>query len=105
MIEPHYKAWYKTYRWQQLRLRQLRADPLCAMCLPRCVPATICDHVEPHKGDEAKFWNGPFQSLCKQCHDSDKQRIEKGGKPRPRIGNDGWPETGGGLKSSEASRF
>jgi 5-methylcytosine-specific restriction protein A len=89
--EPPYKRWYKTARWQRLRAAQLYADPLCSMCKPRIVAATVCDHVEPHRGDETKFWNGPFQSLCKRHHDSDKQRIEKGGKPKPTIGNDGWP--------------
>jgi hypothetical protein len=24
------------------------------------MPATICDHVEPHHGDVNKFWLGPF---------------------------------------------
>lgn len=86
-----YDRWYKTARWQRLRAEQLRREPVCAMCLPRCVPASICDHVEPHRGDHDKFWSGPFQSLCKPCHDSVKQRIEKGGKPKPTIGVDGWP--------------
>lgn len=56
--------------------------------------ATICDHIEPHRGDMAKFWSGPFQSLCKPHHDVTKQSIEKGGagkKPRARTGVDGWP--------------
>jgi 5-methylcytosine-specific restriction protein A len=92
--EPAYKRWYKTARWQRLRLEQLRKEPYCAFCLPRIVPARICDHVQPHRGDEAKFWAGPFQSLCKPHHDSDKQRIEKGGKPKPNIGIDGWPIEG-----------
>lgn len=92
VAEPEYKRWYKTARWQKLRARQLYHHPLCVMCLPRPTPATVCDHAEPHRGDEVKFWAGPFQSLCKQHHDSDKQRIEKGGKARPRIGLDGWPE-------------
>ncbi|WP_269076433.1 hypothetical protein [Sphingobium cupriresistens] len=39
-----------------------------------------------------KFWAGPFQSLCKQHHDSDKQRMERGGKAKAGIGVDGWPE-------------
>lgn len=88
---PEYHKWYKTYRWQKTRLAQIRAKPFCEKCLPRVVPAKICDHVEPHKGDEQKFWNGPFQSLCKPCHDGLKQREEKGSLRRP-IGKDGWPE-------------
>lgn len=88
-----YRRWYKTQRWQRIRAQQLNAEPLCAYCLNigRTTAATVCDHVEPHKGDERLFWHGPFQSLCKQCHDSDKQRIEKGGKPKQVIGLDGWP--------------
>ena len=82
---------YNTARWQRLRLQQLRKEPLCAMCLPRYVPATVCDHVEPHRRDMEKFWSGPFQSLCAEHHNSDKQRIEKGGKPKVRIAADGWP--------------
>ena len=38
--------------------------------------ATVCDHIEPHKGDPVKFWSGPFQSLCKAHHDGRKQREE-----------------------------
>ncbi len=84
---------YNDVQWRKLRARQLRDEPLCRMCKARgkITPATICDHIEPHKGDIKKFWAGPFQSLCKTCHDSDKQRIEKGGKPKPFIGLDGWP--------------
>lgn len=92
MGEPEHKRWYKTAKWQRLRAEQLHAHPLCAMCKPKTVVASVCDHIEPHGGDEHKFWNGPFQSLCSTCHNSDKQRIEKGGKPRPRIGLNGWPE-------------
>ncbi len=93
MTEPAHKRWYKTSRWQRLRAQVLTANPLCAMCKAkgRYFPATVCDHVEPHRGDETKFWTGPFQGLCKACHDSDKQRIEKGGRARVEIGLDGWP--------------
>nr|WP_245581848.1 hypothetical protein [Phyllobacterium phragmitis] len=37
----------------------------------------VCDHVTPHRGDEELFWSGPFQTLCKPCHDRDKQRMER----------------------------
>ena len=48
------------------------------------------DHVEPHHGDVNKFWLGPFQSLCKECHDSTKKFVEKHGF-RLDIGLNGWP--------------
>lgn len=92
MTKPAHDRWYKTYRWQQVRKRQLDREPLCRICHPRLTIATICDHIEPHRGDVEKFWSGPFQSLCKPCHDSTKQREEGGSKPRQRIGADGWPE-------------
>lgn len=41
--------------------------------------ATVCDHIEPHKGDTTKFYAGPFQSLCASHHNSSKQREEKSG--------------------------
>lgn len=104
MPEPEHKRWYKTWRWQKLRERQLDAEPLCAMCWPRVTRATVCDHKEPHRGDEEKFWAGPFQSLCASCHNSDKQRIEKGGTPKPRIGVDGWPEVEVKNKRAEKLR-
>lgn len=65
----------------------------------RVTIATIADHIEPHRGDTAKFWDaGNLQGLCQPHHDSTKQSIEKGGegrKPKAMIGLDGWPtETG-----------
>jgi len=92
-----YRKWYKTYRWQQRRKRQLDANPLCANCLKhgRTTAATVADHIEPHKGDYEKFWNGPLQSLCDalpwRCHSSIKQSQERGTRARQPIGTDGWP--------------
>lgn len=91
-----YRAWYKTGRWQRLRARQLREEPFCRMCAAagRVTIATVCDHVDPHKGDPDKFWNGPFQSLCDEapwrCHSSRKQSIEAIGYDNS-IGIDGLP--------------
>lgn len=37
----------------------------------------VADHVTPHRGQEAMFWDaGNLQSLCKPCHDRIKQREE-----------------------------
>lgn len=72
---------YKTARWQRIRAAQLTAMPLCAYCLEmgRTTAATVCDHVTPHKGDEGLFYGGPFQSLCKPCHDGVKAEEEARG--------------------------
>lgn len=83
--------WYWTQRWRKKAKAQLRASPLCAMCEGdgRVAAATIADHVIPHRGDEALFWNGDLQSLCKSCHDSAKQREER--SPVAVLDDDGWP--------------
>jgi 5-methylcytosine-specific restriction endonuclease McrA len=70
------------YKWQQARKGWLRKHPLCVMCQRRgrVTPATLVDHIEPHRGDMTLFWDRDnWQSLCKPCHDSDKARIEAGG--------------------------
>lgn len=88
------RSMYGTYRWQIIRAAQLQGEPLCRFCIDRGIvtPAKVADHIEPHKGDPDKFWNGELQSLCAPCHSSDKQRIERGGKPKVTTGGDGWPE-------------
>lgn len=55
-------------------------------------PATVADHVVPHKGNEELFWCGEVQSLCKSCHDGPVQQMELG-TWRPAIGVDGYPAT------------
>src|SRR5262249_9795861 len=84
--------WYSTARLARIRRHQLRECPLCAFCLERglATAAEICDHVEPHYGDINKFWLGPFQSLCKRCHDSTKRFVETRGF-RADVAIDGWP--------------
>lgn len=74
-----WRKWYKTARWQRLRWQVLtEAGFECAMCgrVEGAKGRMVCDHVRPHRGDEALFWAGPFQALCKCCHDGDKQRAE-----------------------------
>lgn len=75
-----YRRLYRTKRWQQTRARQLSVHPLCAMCLPRVTPATVCDHTDKDsKKTEEGFFAGPFQSLCKTHHDGAKQKQERRG--------------------------
>jgi 5-methylcytosine-specific restriction protein A len=79
---------YKTARWQRLRLNILARD-LYTCQNPACgriegnTSRLVCDHVDPHGGDVEKFWAGPFQTLCKRCHDSEKQRQERAQRAAP----------------------
>ena len=86
---------YGSARWKKIRADQLRQHPLCAYCQrdhDRVTIATVCDHITPHKGNEARFWSGPFQSLCKSCHDTVKASEEGRARKRVKIALDGWPE-------------
>ncbi|SEC73242.1 HNH endonuclease [Pseudomonas anguilliseptica] len=71
------------YKWQQARAGYLRKHPLCVECQSRgrTVAATVVDHKVAHRGDMTVFWDkANWQSLCKHCHDSWKQRMEKSGR-------------------------
>ncbi|MEN3791836.1 HNH endonuclease [Fulvimarina sp. MAC3] len=80
-------------RWRTARAAFLSEHPLCTMCAKagRTEPATVVDHVVPHKGDEALFWDrSNWQTLCEHHHNSEKAKIEIRGYS-DRIGDDGWP--------------
>ena len=80
-------------RWQAARLRHLAREPLCRYCAAqgRTRAATVVDHIAPHRGDSARFWDSSnWQSLCKPCHDGAKSRLERGGT-LPGCALDGTP--------------
>jgi 5-methylcytosine-specific restriction protein A len=74
-------GWYSTAAWKKIRKRQLQLEPLCRMCKEMGIvtAANTVDHTTPHRGNMTLFFQGPFQSLCKTCHSSAKQRMEKSG--------------------------
>lgn len=64
-----------TTDWQKERAAFLIAHPDCARC---GAPATVVDHIIPHRGNKALFWDRyNWQPLCKDCHDRHKQREER----------------------------
>jgi len=83
---------YDRALWHRRERRQLQREPLCAMCLAegKIVAARIADHIEPHKGDPIRFWNGKLQSLCAHSHQSRKKFVEQRGFDNA-IGADGMP--------------
>lgn len=67
-----------NYDWQLAASAFKREHPFCRHCLDEGVytPAHCVDHVKPHRGDEALFWDRDnWQSLCKRHHD---QKTAKG---------------------------
>jgi len=69
-------------RWQRYAKIFLAQNPLCVKHLgdgrgPE--PATLVDHIVPHKGDEQLFWDSDnHQALCASCHGV-KTATEDGG--------------------------
>jgi 5-methylcytosine-specific restriction enzyme A len=94
--ERAHEPWHRLYTnrvWKALRAQRLADEPLCRMCaaVGKWVGATVVDHVKPHKGEQALFYDYEnTQSLCKQHHDASKQSEERRGYSRA-IGVDGWP--------------
>ena len=76
---------YDTARWRRERRLFLMANPLCRMCaaIGRTTLAVVVDHIEPHKGDPALFWDQDnWQPLCKTDHDAAKAELESTGRLR-----------------------
>jgi 5-methylcytosine-specific restriction protein A len=79
-------------RWQRARLLHLKAHPLCVMCQSAGIVrlGNVVDHVVPHRGDDALFWNPEnWQTLCAMHHSSDKQALEKSGEVRTKFDANG----------------
>ena len=80
-------------RWKAASDAFIAAHPLCRFCedAGRVRASEVTDHIVPHRGDARLFWDsGNWMALCKHCHDSRKQRIERRGYSEA-CGEDGWP--------------
>lgn len=65
-------------KWRKARVFFLEAHPFCTKCKAegKLIKADVVDHIVPHRGDEALFWDeSNWQPLCKKCHDR-KTRTE-----------------------------
>lgn len=73
-ITPERAASQKLYndrKWKTARLHWLAAHPLCAECerAGQVTAGVVVDHVVPHRGDKALFWDtANWQSLFTHCH-------------------------------------
>ena len=82
-----WRKWYLTKRWRTLRLEVLERDGY--ECQATGAPLTgrhpapdapVVDHVRPHRGDPALFWDpANLRAVSKDWHDRVKQRLERAG--------------------------
>lgn len=82
-----WRSWYKTARWQRLRLKVLARDGyVCqatGVALMGKYPAAnspVVDHKRPHRGDAELFWDETnLHAVSKAWHDQVKQKLERQG--------------------------
>ena len=79
------RGWYKSARWQALRLdvlvRDLYTCQRTGVMLaggPNQPNSPVVHHKVPHKGDEQLFWDiNNLQAVSKAWHDSEGQSAER----------------------------
>lgn len=80
-----WRAWYRTERWQRLRLQVFlrdlytcqRSGVLCMGKHPE-PNSPVANHKRPHKGDPALFWDiNNIETVSKKVHDTIVQAEER----------------------------
>lgn len=80
-----WRKWYNTTLWRATRLRIFARDGFACQhtgCgfMTADTSKLVCDHRQPHRGDERLFWDeANLATLCRPHHDRDKQREERAG--------------------------
>lgn len=80
---PSARARGYDQRWRQARARFLREHPRCENC---GAPATVVDHIVPHRQDRRLFWDAAnWQALCTRCHNAKTARecFQPAGRATP----------------------
>lgn len=74
-MEPPKKRLYQEIGWFKLRAHHLKRHSRCNFCGEL---GQVVDHIIPHKGSRRLFFDpSNLQTLCKKCHDSTKQKMER----------------------------
>jgi 5-methylcytosine-specific restriction enzyme A len=71
------RKWYRTARWFALRTQVLAEERICAGegGQPCGRPTVDVDHIRPHEGDAALFWNRRnLRGKCHACHSAKTAR-------------------------------
>jgi len=80
-----WRAWQQSKRWQKVAAWHKDQHPLCEQCERegRVTAAYLVDHIIPHNGSAALFWDaGNLQSMCSACHERKHgNRFRGDGRP------------------------
>lgn len=79
------RSWYKSKRWQELRIAVLTRDlftcqktGVTVMGKAPAPNSPVVHHRIPHKGDEGLFWDiGNLITVSKAWHDAEGQREDR----------------------------
>ena len=70
-----------------LSIRDSAGMPYRRLEAGRVTPATVADHLVPHRGDFTAFRLGPLRRFCADCHN----RLNRTNAPRAPVRADGTP--------------
>jgi 5-methylcytosine-specific restriction enzyme A len=76
-------------KWRKARTTYLAKNPFCVDCFKEgnARPATVVDHIVPHKGDQKLFWDKTnWQGMCESHHNRKTATQDMGSwrrHPRP----------------------
>ena len=85
-VSDEIRRQYRTKAWNSTRQAVFARDGYECQHCKRVTPKLVCDHIiKAHDKPELFYDLSNLQSLCKPCHDSYKQSIERGGSGAPKI--------------------
>ena len=69
-------ALMQSVEWRKARAEFLARHRFCVEC---GAPATVVDHIVPHRGDPIIFWDrSRWQPMCATCHGRKTARFDGG---------------------------
>jgi 5-methylcytosine-specific restriction endonuclease McrA len=81
-----WRRWYHSAEWKKLRMSVLIRDRFtCQLCgrVDGNTSRLVGDHKRSHHGERALFFDkSNVWCVCKPCHDSEKQRMDKADRLR-----------------------
>lgn len=102
--DPARTSLYATARWRRASQLYRASHPLCVACGQL---AGLVDHVAPHRGCAALFWDaGNWQSLCWSCHNAKtaRERFDASAAIGQDVAHGACAKSGGDMGEPNANQ-